>query len=67
MRHTIDVMFVDRDGCVLRIERAVRPNRFALSCRKAKAVVELGGGALDQVDVMIGDRLELVSATASAP
>lgn len=66
MRYTIDVMFVDRDGCVLRIDREVRPNRFALSCRKAKAVVELGGGALAQIDVMIGDRLELVPVSASA-
>jgi uncharacterized membrane protein (UPF0127 family) len=62
MRHTIDVMFVDDDGVVLQIDREVKPNRFALSCRNAKGVVELGGGALRQIDVMIGDRLELVSA-----
>jgi uncharacterized membrane protein (UPF0127 family) len=61
MRCAIDVVFVDREGCVLRICRNVRPNRFALSCRAAKAVVELGGGALDQIDVELGDRLELVS------
>jgi len=40
----------------------VKPNRFALSCRNATSVVELGGGALRQADVMIGDRLELVAA-----
>jgi hypothetical protein len=66
MRHTIDVMFVDRDGCVLRIDRNVRPNRFSLSCRKANGVVELGGGALAQIDVMIGDRLELVPTAVPA-
>jgi uncharacterized membrane protein (UPF0127 family) len=60
MRAAIDVMFVDDDGVVLRIERDVQPNRFALSCRSATSVVELGGGALGQIDVMIGDRLELV-------
>jgi hypothetical protein len=60
MRQTIDVVFVDSDGCVLRICRNVRPNRFMLSCRRAKGVVELGAGALDQIDVMLGDRLELV-------
>ncbi len=64
MRYAIDVMFVDRDGCVLRICRNVRPNCLFLSCRQARAVVELGGGGLNQVDVMIGDRLELVSAFA---
>lgn len=61
MRHSIDVMFVDSDGYVLRIDRDVTPNRLALTCRKAKSVVELGGGALNQIDVMVGDRLELVS------
>ena len=66
MRHAIDVMFVDRDGCVVRICRNVQPNRLALSCRTAKAVVELGAGALDQIDVMIGDRLELVAFASDA-
>ena len=65
MRDSIDVLFVDGHGCVLRICRDVRPNRFALSCRAAKAVVELGGGALGQIDVTIGDRLELVSTLGS--
>jgi len=60
MRYAIDVLFVDREGCVLRICRNVRPNRLSLSCRKANAVVELGGGALNQIDVLVGDRLELV-------
>jgi uncharacterized protein len=62
MRHAIDVVFVDRRGCVLRIDREVRPNRFALSCRQAKAVVELGGGTLGHIDVVVGDRLEVISA-----
>jgi uncharacterized membrane protein (UPF0127 family) len=65
MRCAIDVLFVDREGHVLKIERNVKPNRFALVCRKAKAVIELGGGALDQIDVMIGDRLELAAPGTS--
>ena len=60
LRGAIDVIFVDRDGCVLQIDRDVAPNRLVLRCRKAKDVVELGAGALSQIDVMIGDRLELV-------
>jgi hypothetical protein len=67
MRQTIDVVFVDNDGCVLRICRNVRPNRLVLSCRGAKAVIELGGGALTQIDVTLGDRLELVSTLRPAP
>jgi uncharacterized membrane protein (UPF0127 family) len=59
MRFPIDVVFVDRNGLVLRICRNVPPNRFALSCRAARAVVELGGGMLDASDLIVGDRLEL--------
>lgn len=60
MRAAIDVIFVDRDGRVLRVDRDVAPNRFSLSCRDASGVVELGAGALSQIDVLPGDRLELV-------
>jgi uncharacterized membrane protein (UPF0127 family) len=60
MRVSIDVIFVDREGHVIRVEHNVRPNRIALSCKGAKGVVELGGGALREVDVLPGDVLELV-------
>lgn len=60
MRVAIDVIFVDRDGHVIRIVQNVRPNRFAVSCKGAQGVVELGGGALREVDVLPGDVLELV-------
>jgi uncharacterized membrane protein (UPF0127 family) len=56
MRCAIDVLFVDRDGCVVQIRRSLKPGR------DARSVVELGSGALDQIDVMIGDRLELVAS-----
>jgi len=60
MRVAIDVIFVDREGYVIRIVQNVRPNRFAVSCKGARGVVELGGGALREVDVLPGDVLELV-------
>ncbi len=60
MRVAIDVIFVDRGGRVIRAVQDVRPNRFALSCAGARSVVELGSGALREVDVMPGDLLELV-------
>jgi uncharacterized membrane protein (UPF0127 family) len=40
MRFPIDVLFLDRDGFVLREERAVRPCRI-LACAGASAVLEL--------------------------
>lgn len=60
MRVSIDAIFVDRDGCVLRVEHAVAPNLLALSCRRAKGVIELGGGGPERSDVLVGDRLELL-------
>jgi hypothetical protein len=61
MRVAIDVIFVDSDSRVIRVVSDVRPNRLALSCRGAEAVVELGCGALHDIDLLPGDRLELVS------
>jgi uncharacterized membrane protein (UPF0127 family) len=59
MRMPIDVIFLDARGRILRVEHGVRPNRPALVCRRAQAVVELGSGALLDADVLLGDYLEL--------
>ena len=66
MRLAIDVMFVDSEVRVLRICRNIKPNRLFLSCRHARAVLELGAGAINRTDVAVGDRLELISAPAPA-
>ena len=60
LRVPIDVIFVGGDGRVMRLCRDVRPNRLALTCPQAASVVELGSGALREVDVVPGDYLELV-------
>jgi uncharacterized membrane protein (UPF0127 family) len=61
MRIPIDVIFLDRTGRVLRLESNVRPNRLALACPEAEAVIELGCGALCDGEVAAGDYLELVA------
>jgi hypothetical protein len=61
MRVPIDVIFIDEESRVLRVVSNVRPNRLAVSCSGAKAVIELGSGALREVDLLPGDRLELVA------
>lgn len=58
MRFAIDVVFVDREGCVRRIVRRLQPWRVAGS-RHACATIELAAGALDACDVTVGDRLYL--------
>ncbi len=59
MRATIDLYFLDKDHRVLKIAAAVPPNRFAVTCRNAVTVVELGAGDDLARDVLVGDRLAL--------
>ena len=58
MRFAIDVLFLDRDGVVVRIVTNLEPGRIALA-RRARSVVELAAGALATRDVSVGDRLYL--------
>jgi len=59
MRAHIDVIFLDEKGCVMRTDREVRLNRPVIACPGARNVVELGAGALEGRDLLVGDRLEL--------
>jgi uncharacterized membrane protein (UPF0127 family) len=56
MRFAIDVVFLDRDGCVLRVAEAVPPWRFA-GARGARAVLELRAGESARRGIDVGDTL----------
>ncbi len=58
MKFPIDVLFVDREGVIVRIVRELPPARIAIAIR-SRAVVELAAGALRDRDVQIGDRIYL--------
>jgi uncharacterized membrane protein (UPF0127 family) len=58
MRFPIDVVFLDRDGCAVRVVHRLKPWRIAVSPR-AHTVVELAAGALERQPVEVGDRLFL--------
>lgn len=58
MRFPIDVVFLDRNGAVMRVQHAVRPLRF-LVCRGARSVVELSGGTADRLALVIGESLAI--------
>jgi uncharacterized membrane protein (UPF0127 family) len=58
MKFAIDVVFVARDGRVVKIARAVKPWRAALAFR-AFGVVELAAGAADRAGLHLGDRLRV--------
>ena len=58
MRFAIDVAFISREGCVLKVYRALGPWRVAGALR-AHAAIELPAGALTDADTRPGDKLRL--------
>jgi uncharacterized membrane protein (UPF0127 family) len=60
MRFPIDIMFVARDGRVLKVRRDVRPWRLAAALRGFVAI-ELPVGAIDRSDTRPGDTLTIVA------
>jgi uncharacterized membrane protein (UPF0127 family) len=56
MRFPIDVVFVNRDGLVMRVARQLVPWRVAIA-PGAQAAIELAAGAAQARGVEVGDRL----------
>ena len=65
MRFAIDVIFVARDGRVLKVRHAMRPWRMSATLR-GYAVVEMQGGTLANLAVSPGDVLAVVSRSETA-
>ena len=63
MRFPIDVMFLDHDLVVIRIDSALRPFHTA-ACRGAREVVELAAGECARRGLAVGDRVAWASQTA---
>jgi uncharacterized membrane protein (UPF0127 family) len=56
MRFPIDVLFLDQDGCIVRIDHDVRPWRMRI-CPGAHAVVELACGEALRLGLQCGSIL----------
>lgn len=56
MRFAIDVVFLSRDGEVLKVADRVPPWRTA-AARGAKTVIELAAGEAGRCGIRVGDRL----------
>jgi uncharacterized membrane protein (UPF0127 family) len=59
MRMSVDAVFLDKDGVVVRIYPSLRPWRVTRVVRKAKSCIELPAGTLAAAGVQVGDRLTL--------
>lgn len=55
MRFPLDIVFVDREGAVVKVVRDLRPWRMALGGKGAHSALELASGAA--AGVSVGDRL----------
>jgi uncharacterized protein len=64
MRFPIDVVFLDADQVVIRIEASVPPWR-TVSCRGAREIVELAAGECARRGLETGDRVAWASRTAA--
>jgi uncharacterized protein len=62
MRIPLDVVFLDRDGRVLRVYHGIRPWRVSRIVRGAHTAVELPSGTLRAAGVGEGDVLRLGAA-----
>jgi uncharacterized protein len=58
MRFTIDLVFADRQGLVVKLYRSVRPWRIRVSLG-AFAALELAAGSIEGSEIAKGDRLSI--------
>ena len=58
MRFSIDAVFLDRDGVVVKVVTNLRPWQAA-AARRARAVLELAAGECERYDLRAGERLAL--------
>ena len=65
MGFAIDVVFLDRNRCVLDTRSNVMPNRLCLAPRRTHSTLELGAGACSDRQLRPGDRL-VFEATSDA-
>jgi uncharacterized membrane protein (UPF0127 family) len=64
MRFPIDVVFLSKEGEVLKVAENVRPWR-ARSCRGAHSVLELSAGETQRRGIAVGQRLAPQSEAAA--
>lgn len=65
MRFPIDVLYVDKNGTVLRADRAMKPWRLGpLFVRHGHLVIELPAGTIERTGTEQGDQLRLDAASA---
>ncbi|MDI9480028.1 MAG: DUF192 domain-containing protein [Syntrophomonadaceae bacterium] len=57
MRFSIDAIFVDKQGEIIKIEENLKPHRLAARVRNAHSVVEMAAGMTKKLGLVPGDTL----------
>ena len=57
MRFAIDVVFLNREGQVVKVVSGLKPYRVVLGGRGAHSALELPAGAAERRGISVGDRL----------
>ncbi len=59
MRFPIDVLYVDKDGTIKRVDEAMKPWRFGPLFVRGKYVIELPPGTIRSTETEQGDQIQL--------
>ncbi|MCX6381376.1 MAG: DUF192 domain-containing protein [Armatimonadetes bacterium] len=54
MRFPIDVVYLDKHGCVLSVRRGIVPFRICLPVRSTRAMLELRAGTAESCAIQVG-------------
>jgi len=58
MRYPIDVVFINKENIVVKIENSMMPYRIGSIVKQAWSVLELKAGSCQRLGITVGDRLE---------
>lgn len=59
MRFAIDVVYLSREGRVVKVDENVQPNKICKTVKEAKSVIEMNGFAAAEFGITEGDILEI--------
>ena len=62
MGFSLDVLYLDRSGKVIRLEENMKPWRFAPVQFSAQSVLEVPAGTIRRCRTAVGDKIEIVVA-----
>ncbi|MBQ7102001.1 MAG: DUF192 domain-containing protein [Clostridia bacterium] len=61
MRFALDVIYLDKDNTVVKVDENVQPGRICKTVRNAKSVIEMKAFAASKLGINQGDVLEMTA------